>query len=222
MVEKKSKRNTEINRKVSSIIAELKNLYPKAECSLDYENPLQLLISTRLSAQCTDARVNLVTPVLFARYKTAKDFADADLTELEEIIKSTGFYHAKAKNIKECGKQLCDNFGGEVPGTMEELLTLSGVGRKTANLVLGDAFGQPSYVVDTHCIRLTNRIGLTKNTEPEKIEMDLRKIIPPEESGNFCHRLVLHGRAVCDARKPKCDLCTLKDYCDHYKEVNKT
>ena len=200
-------------KKIDVIIEKLKELYPVAECSLDYENPLQLLISTQLSAQCTDARVNMVTPALFARFPDAKSFAEADVTEVEELIKSTGFYHNKAKNIVACCQRILTKYGGEVPDTMEDLLSLAGVGRKTANLVLGDAFGQPSVVVDTHCIRLTNRLGLTKNKEPEKIEKDLRKILPPSESSDFCHRLVLHGRAVCPARKPKCEICTLKDLC---------
>ncbi len=200
-------------KKIDAIIEELEKLYPVAECSLDYENPLQLLISTQLSAQCTDARVNMVTPVLFARFPDAKAFAEADVKEVEDLIKSTGFYRNKAKNIVACCQRILSEFGGEVPDTMEDLLSLAGVGRKTANLVLGDAFGQPSYVVDTHCIRLTNRLGLTKNKDPEKIEKDLRRILPPSKSGDFCHRLVLHGRAVCPARKPKCDQCTLKDLC---------
>ena len=212
------KQNYTIPEKASAVAEVLRELYPDSRCSLDYETPLQLLISTRLSAQCTDARVNLVTPVLFARFPDCKAFAEADVTELEDIIRSTGFFREKARNIIDCCRRLLEVYNGEVPDTMEELLTLAGVGRKTANLVLGDAFGKPSYVVDTHCIRLTNRIGLTKNREPEKIEADLRKIIPEEESGVFCHRLVNHGRAICRAQKPLCSECRLKAYCDYYNE----
>ncbi len=208
--------------KMPSLLTELARLYPDAECSLTYETPFQLLISTQLSAQCTDARVNLVTPALFARFPDARAFADADPQEIEDLIRSTGFYHNKAKNIKRCAQDICDKFGGELPDTMEELLSLAGVGRKTANLVLGDAFHKPSYVVDTHAIRLCGRIGLTQNTDPVKIEMDLRTILPPneeypEESGNFCHRLVLHGRAVCPARKPSCETCSIaaQGLCDY-------
>ena len=203
-------------KKIGPVIEELKKLYPDAQCSLRYETPLQLLISTRLSAQCTDVRVNMVTPALFARYPDCKAFAEADQAELEEIIKSTGFFRAKARNIIDCCNQLLERHDGEVPDTMEELTALAGVGRKTANLVLGDAFGKPSYVVDTHAIRLTNRIGLTDSSDPEKIEQDLRKIVPESESGDFCHRLVDHGRAVCRAQKPDCENCTLKQYCDEY------
>ena len=200
-------------KRIDDIIQRLEKLYPEAECSLDYVDPLQLLISTQLAAQCTDARVNMVTPALFARYPDAKAFAAADIDELEELIRSTGFYHNKAKNIIACCQRLCEVYDGQVPGTMEDLLSLAGVGRKTANLVLGDAFGQPAVVVDTHCIRLSTRLGLTTQKEQEKIEQDLRKILPPDKSNDFCHRLVLHGRAVCNARKPKCELCTLADIC---------
>ncbi len=200
-------------KKIDIIIKKLEELYPVAECSLDYRDPLQLLISTQLSAQCTDARVNMVTPALFERFPDAKAFAEADVQEVEDLIRSTGFYRNKARNIVACCQRICSVYGGQVPDTMEDLLSLAGVGRKTANLVLGDAFGKPSIVVDTHCIRLANRLGLTKNKNPEKIENDLRKILPPEKSGAFCHRLVLHGRAVCNARKPRCSECTLSDMC---------
>ena len=201
-------------KKINLIIKRLEKEYPDPVCSLNYTDTLQLLIATQLSAQCTDARVNMVTPALFKKYPDAKAFSKAKLPELEEAIKSTGFYHNKAKNIIACCKKICDDFGGEVPGTMEELLSLPGVGRKTANLVLGDAFGKPAIVVDTHCIRITNLIGLTKNKEPEKIEEDLRKILPPDKSNDFCHRMVLHGRAVCIARRPQCDKCVIRDLCD--------
>ncbi len=205
--------------KIQHLLQELDTLYPEAECSLSYETPLQLLISTQLSAQCTDARVNMVTPALFARYPDAKAFSEAALPELEAYIKSTGFFRNKAKNIKQCCIDICEKFGGRVPDTMEELLTLAGVGRKTANLVLGDAFGKPSYVVDTHAIRICGRIGLSQHTDPIKIEQDLRRLIPPDEthpeiSGRFCHQLVLHGRAVCNARKPACNGCRLSAWCD--------
>ena len=208
--------------KMPPLLKELERLYPDAVCSLTYETPFRLLISTQLSAQCTDARVNMVTPALFARFPDAQAFASAEIAEIEEMIKSTGFFHNKAKNIKSCAQDICEKFGGELPNTMEELLSLAGVGRKTANLVLGDAFHKPSYVIDTHAIRLCGRIGLTQNTDPIKIESDLRTILPPneakpEESGNFCHRLVLHGRAVCPARKPKCESCTISELglCDY-------
>lgn len=202
-------------QKMPLLVKELERLYPNAVCSLNYDTPFQLLISTQLSAQCTDARVNLVTPALFRRFPDAQSFATADVKEIEELIRSTGFYHNKAKNIKSCSIDICEKFNGNLPDTMEGLLSLAGVGRKTANLVLGDAFQKPSYVVDTHCIRLCGRIGLTENTDPVKIEMDLRKLLPPKEnnpteSSGFCHRLVLHGRAVCSARSPKCEQCTLK------------
>lgn len=195
------------------IIEALEKEYPDAKCSLDYSDPLQLLIATQLSAQCTDARINIVTKELFKKYKSANDFADADYDELCEYIRSAGFYRNKAKNIISCCKRIRDEYGGEVPNTMEELLTLAGTGRKTANLVLGDVFGKPSVVVDTHCIRLANRMGLTTNKEPEKIENDLKKILPPDKSSDFCHRIVKHGRAVCSARRANCDSCCVNEFC---------
>ena len=200
-------------KRIDDIIKRLEELYPDAECSLDYTDPLQLLISTQLAAQCTDARVNLVTPALFARYPDARAFASADIHELEELIKSTGFYHNKAKNIIACCSRLCEVYDGQVPGTMEDLLSLAGVGRKTANLVLGDAFGQPAVVVDTHCIRLSNRMGFIESDDPVKVEFALKKVVAPEESNDFCHRLVLHGRAVCTARKANCEACCLQQLC---------
>ena len=196
----------------------LKELYPEVRCTLDYENPLHLLIATQLAAQCTDARVNIVTKELFKKYPDAEAFANADYDELCGYIRATGFFRNKAKNIISCCSKLVDDFGGEVPGTMEELLTLAGTGRKTANLILGDVFGKPAVVVDTHCMRLSGRIGLTSNTTPEKIEQDLKKLIPPEEQLDFCHRLVAHGRAVCTARSPKCELCSLKEICRQYEK----
>ncbi|MBQ4517755.1 MAG: endonuclease III [Clostridia bacterium] len=192
--------------------------YADATCSLDYKDPFQLLVATQLAAQCTDARVNMVTPSLFAKFPTVKAFAEADMTEMEMAIKSTGFYHNKARNLIACAQKLLSDFGGVVPQTMEELLSLPGVGRKTANLLLGDIFGQPAIVVDTHAKRITNRLGLTKNEDPTKIEMDLRKIIPLEAGSDFCHKLVYHGRALCTARGPKCGLCGLQNVCDYYKK----
>lgn len=213
---------TKAAAKVPPIAKELARLYPDAECTLTYKTPFQLMISTQLAAQCTDARVNMVTPALFARFPDAAAFAEAEIPEIEEMIKSTGFFRNKAKNIKSCSIDICEKFGGELPDTMEALTSLAGVGRKTANLVLGDAFHKPSYVIDTHAIRLLGRMGLTRNTDPTKIEFDLRTILPPNdadpcESGNFCHRLVLHGRAVCPARKPMCERCTLAELglCDY-------
>lgn len=195
------------------IMEKLEEVYPDVECSLNYSTPHEMLIATQLSAQCTDARVNIVTQKLFERYKTVDDFAEADYDELCEYIRSAGFYRNKAKNIIECCKRIRDVYNGEVPGTMEDLLTLAGTGRKTANLVLGDIFGKPAIVVDTHCIRLTNRMGLTTNDDPVKIEIDLKKIIPPELGCHFCHQLVAHGRAVCTARKAHCEECNLNEVC---------
>ena len=191
----------------------LKGEYPDAICSLNYSEPFQLLIATRLSAQCTDARVNMVTPALFADFPTAEKMAEADLARVEEHIKSCGLYKTKAKDLIEIGKGIRDNFGGKVPDTIEELTTLSGVGRKTANLIIGDVYGKPAVVTDTHLIRLANRIGLTKEKDPFKVEKELKSILPPEESNDFCHRTVLHGRAVCTARKAYCDKCVLKEIC---------
>lgn len=187
--------------------------YPNAECSLITENSLQLLISTQLSAQCKDERVNMVTKDLYAKYKTAEDFANADLADIENIIKSLGLYKNKAKNIIACCKKLVENFGGQVPDTMEELLTLDGTGRKTANLVLGDAFGKPGVVVDTHMIRLSNRMKLVSGKDPYKIELALKKLIPDEHQSRFCHQTVLHGRKYCDARKPLCETCPVNEIC---------
>lgn len=187
--------------------------YPDVKCSLNYDTPVQMLIATQMSAQCTDARVNIITETLFKKYPDVYAFAAADYDELCEDIKSAGFYRNKAKNIIECCKRLIDVYGGEVPDTMEELLTLAGTGRKTANLVLGDIFHKPAVVVDTHCIRLTNRIGLTKEKEPEKIEKELKKILPEDYQLRFCHQMVYHGRACCTARKPKCGECPIADLC---------
>lgn len=191
----------------------LKQAYPEAVCSLEYRDPLQLLIATRLSAQCTDARVNMVTPALFARFPTLEAFCGGTEEEIGELIRSCGFYNTKSKDILAACRMIRDEFGGVVPDTIEELTRLPGVGRKTANLVIGDIYGKPAVVTDTHCIRIAGRIGLTKNTVPVKVEDDLRAVLPPEESNDFCHRLVLHGRAVCTARKACCDRCCLNEFC---------
>lgn len=203
---------TDKQRALKAIDA-LKKEYPDAICSLVYDDPLQLLIATRLAAQCTDARVNIVTPALFERFKTVDDFADAEVSEVEEYIKSCGLYKTKARDIVAMAKALKENFGGVVPDTIEQLITLPGIGRKTANLVVGDIYHKSAVVVDTHCIRLTSRLGFHNIKDPVKIEKILREILPPEESNDFCHRLVLHGRAVCQARSPKCEICCMKDFC---------
>lgn len=199
--------------KAMYVLEKLKLEYPVAKCTLNYSTPVEMLIATQLSAQCTDARVNIVTEQLFKKYKNVYDFAAADYEELCEDIRSAGFYRSKAKNIISACRRMIDFYGGEVPDTMEDLLSLAGTGRKTANLVLGDIFKQPAIVVDTHCIRISNRIGLTKNSDPVKIEMDLKKVLPPEEGLDFCHRLVNHGRVICTARNPKCDKCVLSNVC---------
>lgn len=207
-----------LKERANQIIERLKKEYPDAICSLDYTDPLQLLISTRLAAQCTDARVNLVTPVLFGKYPDAASLAKAELADVEEIIKSCGLYKTKAKSLVAIGKMLTEEFGGVVPDNMDDLLKLPGIGRKTANLVLGDIFGKPAVVCDTHCIRITNLLGLTKGKDPYKCELQLREILPPAESNNFCHRMVLHGRAVCKARNPQCQDCCIRDLCDYGKQ----
>lgn len=201
--------------KVLRIISIFDKLYPGAACSLIFENPLQLLISTILAAQCTDARVNLVAEKLYNKYKTAEDFAESNLKELEDNIRSTGFYHNKARNIKLTCKILMDEFNSVVPDNIEDLLKLPGVGRKTANLILGDIYGVPSVVVDTHAKRLSNRIGFTNSGDPKRIEFDLMKIVPKEKWTSFCHQLVFHGRAVCAARVPKCNICEISLYCNY-------
>ena len=191
----------------------LDKAYPDVKCSLNYTTPLEMLIATQMSAQCTDARVNIITETLFKKYRNAEDFANADYDELCEDIKSAGFYRNKAKNIILCCQRLIDVYGGEVPDTMEDLTSLAGTGRKTANLVLGDIFGKPAVVVDTHCKRIAKRIGLTTNDDPTKVEMDLRKIVPSDYQRRMCHQFVAHGRAVCTARNPKCAVCPIKEVC---------
>lgn len=194
-------------------VTELKKEYPDAICSLRYSDPLQLLIATRLSAQCTDARVNMVTPELFNRFKTVDDFAESTPEEVAEYIKSCGLYKTKSKDIVALAKMLRDDFSGVVPDNIDDLTKLPGIGRKTANLVCGDIFGKPAVVVDTHCIRITHRLGLHDLKDQKKIEFALRALLPPNESNDFCHRLVLHGRAVCTARSPKCEKCCMNGFC---------
>ena len=204
----------QVNEIVRLLLAE----YPEASCTLDYDKAYELLFSVRLAAQCTDERVNMITPALFERFPTLEAFAEADVEEVEKYVHSCGFYRAKARDIVACAQVLLERHGGRVPDTMEELTALPGVGRKTANLILGDVYRVPgSVVVDTHCIRLSNRLGLVDNLkEPEKIERELRKVLPPESSSDFCHCIVLHGRAVCDARKPLCETCCLRHLCQHF------
>lgn len=202
---------------VWSIVNALKAIYPDALCSLQYGKDYELLIAVRLSAQCTDARVNQVTPALFARFPTLRSFAEADPEEVGQYIHSCGFYNSKSRDIVNCARLLLSEYGGRVPRGMDDLLRLPGVGRKTANLLRGDIFGEPGCVVaDTHCIRITGRLGLTDGTkDPKETERQLRPILPPEESNNFCHRMVLHGRAVCTARKAHCDRCVCAPWCDY-------
>lgn len=198
----------------AKLLAEgLKKEYPDAVCSLVAGNPFELLVATRLSAQCTDARVNLVTPALFSKYRTLDDYVNADVKDIEDIIHSCGFYQVKARDIIEMARGVRDRFGGIVPDNIDDLTSLQGVGRKTANLIVGDVYGKPAVVADTHLIRLTNRMGLVNTKDPKKVEMELKKILPPEESNDFCHRAVLHGRAVCTARKANCENCCLNDVC---------
>lgn len=205
-------------QQVQEIVRLLLEEYPLADCTLDWRKDYELLFSVRLAAQCTDERVNKITPALFERFPTLEAFAEADVEEVEKYVHSTGFFRAKARDIVACAQMLLKKHGGKVPGTMDELVALPGVGRKTANLILGDVFKVPgSTVVDTHCIRISNRLGLVDGTkDPVKIEMALRQILPPEHSSDFCHCIVLHGRAVCDARKPQCEKCCLKHLCQHF------
>ncbi len=203
---------------IRAIVEELKALYPEGICSLEYQKDYELLFSVRLAAQCTDERVNKVTPALYKRFPTLEALAEAEISEVEEYIHSTGFFRAKAKDIVLASQMLLRDYGGKVPNTMEDLLKLPGVGRKTANLILGDVYHTPGVVVaDTHCIRITGLLGLTDGSkDPVKVEQQLRRVLPPEESNDFCHRMVLHGRAVCIARRPQCQSCTLRPWCDHF------
>ena len=207
---------------VNRIIETLKGIYPDGLCSLQYKKDYELLFAVRLSAQCTDERVNKVTPALYARFPTLESFAEADPAEVGEYIHSCGFYNGKARDIVACAQKLVNEYGGRVPGTMEELTGLPGVGRKTANLILGDVFGQPAYVCDTHCIRITNLLGLTTGKDPAKVEDQLRKLLPPEESNDFCHRTVLFGREYCKARAPRCEECPISAACKHYADTHKS
>ena len=204
---------------VTNFVKTLKKAYPDATCSLDFKTPFQMVVAVMLSAQCTDARVNKTTPALFERCKTIQDFVDIDIQELEDLIHPCGFYKNKAKNIKLCAKQVIENFNGEVPHTMEELLTLAGVGRKSANVILLEAFGIANGIaVDTHAKRVSNRIGLSNEKEPKKIEQDLLKIFPKEYLKDINHLFVWHGRNTCDSRKPNCENCCVKEYCKYYNK----
>ena len=211
---------TERERALLAVEA-LKKKYPDSLCSLNAENPLQLIIATRLSAQCTDARVNLVTPELFAKYKTVEDFASAEVSDIENIVHSCGFFRAKARDIIGMCQKMLTDFGGEVPDTIEALTSLPGVGRKTANLIMGDVYGKPAVVADTHLIRISNLLGLVSTKDPLKVEMRLRDLLPPEESNDFCHRCVLHGRDTCVSGRPKCAECEMRSFCSHAAESEK-
>ena len=203
--------------RAAAVVELLRQGYPDAACALQYTHDYELLFATRLSAQCTDARVNIVTKDLFVRFPTLQSFADAPVEDIEDGIKTCGLFRTKARDLKACAQMLLSDFGGKVPDNMADLLRLPGVGRKTANLILGDIFGQPAIVTDTHCIRLSNRLGFVKNEkDPVKVEKALRALIPPAESSDFCHRLVLHGREVCTARSPKCENCCLASICPSY------
>lgn len=208
-----------LKEKALKICDLLEEKYPDAICSLDYSAPHELMIAGRLSAQCTDARVNIVTKDLFKKYKSIDDFAKAEITDVEEIIKPCGLYKTKAKSVVEMCQQIIENFDGKIPSTIEELTTLSGIGRKTANLIMGDIFHKPAIVADTHCIRITNRLGLTDSKNPVKVEKDLVEIIPPQRSSDFCHRLVLFGREICKARGEQCSECILKEVCSTGKKI---
>ena len=202
-------------KEIQEIISSLKELYPDAACSLDYDKDYELLFTVRLAAQCTDERVNKISPALFARFPTLQSFAEADVDEVGEYVHSCGFWRAKSRDIVASAQMLLERFDGKVPDNMDDLLSLPGVGRKTANLILGDIYGQEGYVCDTHCIRITGRLGLTDGSkDPAKVEKQLRKVIPPEESSDFCHRMVLHGRALCMARNPNCEACPLRELCN--------
>ena len=209
---------TEKQRAVLAVEA-LKKEYPDAICSLTYTEPLQLLIATRLSAQCTDARVNMVTPALFERFPTLNAFCDGPVEDIEEIIRSCGLYKTKARDIYAMCNKLRSDYNGVVPDTVEELTKLPGVGRKTANLVVGDIYHKLAVVTDTHCIRICGRLGLSEGKDPLKVEKQLRAVLPMDEANDFCHRLVLHGRAVCDARKPKCEICCMREFCKYAQET---
>lgn len=211
---------TALKTRAEEITDRLEKFYPEAQCSLEYEKPYELLIAVRLSAQCTDARVNIVTKELFKKFPTLESFANADVSEVEEIVKPCGLFRTKAKSIVELSKKLIDDFGGRVPDSMEELLSLPGIGRKTANLILGDVYKQPAVVTDTHCIRICGRLGLSEGTDPAKVEKQLREVLPMDRASDFCHRLVHFGREVCTARKPSCERCPLSDLCENRSTHN--
>lgn len=202
-------------------VAELEKVYPDAVCSLVYEKPYELLMSTRLSAQCTDARVNIVTEVLFQKYPTLRSIAEADLADVEEIIKPCGLFHTKARDLIAMAQMLLSDYGGELPDSIEELTKLPGIGRKTANLILGDVFHKPAVVTDTHCIRICGRLGLVSVKDPYKVEMALRELLPPEKSSDFCHRLVHFGREFCKAQSPQCTACPLLGICEQHLDFKK-
>ncbi len=208
-----------MNSKIEAVINLLKDEYPQANCSLIYSSPLELLICTRLSAHCTDARVNLVTPSLFSAFKSVEDFAKADPAEIEKYVKSCGLYKTKSKNIVDMCKKIISCFGGQVPNNQKDLESLPGIGRKSANLILGEIYRKPGIIVDTHFSRATNRLGFHNSKDPLKIEKIMKEIVPEKESIDFCHRLVLHGRVVCKARNPLCDSCTLKNLCNYYRKI---
>lgn len=213
------KKQEDLRKRVKKIIEILSKAIPDSRIALKYSNPLELLIATILSAQCTDVKVNQVTPGLFKKYRSANDYAEVDLAELEEEIRPTGFYRNKAKSIQRCCQELVKRFGGDVPKTLEELIILPGVGRKTANVILGNAFGTPGIVVDTHVHRVSRRIGLTKNDDPVKIEFDLMEIVPQKEWTHFSNLLIWHGRRTCVARKPLCGICPIRQWCDYGLKV---
>jgi endonuclease-3 len=204
---------------VVKIIKIFDDIYPDAQCTLNFETPLELLVATQLAAQCTDERVNKVTVDLFKKYKTPKDYAGSNIKDLENDIKSTGFFRNKAKNIKAACQMIMDKYNGNVPGNMEDLLLLPGVGRKTANVILGSIFNIPGIIVDTHAGRLSRRIGMTKHEDPEKVEKDLMKTIPKDSWSKFCHQLVAHGRRICKARKPLCSVCEINEQCDYFSKI---
>lgn len=207
--------------RVLGIVEGLKSEYPQAECSLNYEEPYQLLFATRLSAQCTDARVNIVTKELYSRFRTLREIAECDISELERIVHPCGVFRMKARDIRACANILLEKHNGRVPDSMDELLSLPGVGRKTANLILGDVYGKPAIVADTHCIRISNKLGLCDSKDPKKVELRLKQIVPPDEQNMMCHRLVWHGRAVCSARSPKCEECSINKFCKTYEKTAK-
>ncbi len=213
---------TDLQTKAAAILKLLGEHYPRAHCTLDFTNPLELLVATVLSAQCTDERVNLVTPAVFQKYPTAADYAAAPLAELEEAFHTTGFFRQKAKSIKQICQALAENFQGEVPASLDELVKLPGIGRKTANVILGNAFGIPGIVVDTHVGRVAQRLGLTTNKDPVKIEFDLMALVPATQWTQFSHQLIFHGRQVCTAKKPKCPACFLLPYCDFGQKQRQT